>query len=78
MRNIADGEELTVDYATFLDESLEPFACQCGAENCREVVVGNKDNAINSVRRGAKAPTFRRQDILVPVLRQVWGGQPKA
>jgi D-alanine-D-alanine ligase-like ATP-grasp enzyme len=66
-KNIAEGEELTVDYATFLDENLEPFACQCGAENCREIVVGNKDNAINSVRRTVKAPTFRRQDILVPV-----------
>jgi D-alanine-D-alanine ligase len=50
IRDIRDGEELTVDYALFIDESMEPFACQCGSENCREIVFGNKENAIRRVR----------------------------
>jgi D-alanine-D-alanine ligase len=29
-RNIKKGEELTLDYASFLDEHMEPFQCQCG------------------------------------------------
>ena len=47
-RNIADGEELTIDYGSFLDESIEPFACQCGSENCRKVIFGSKQNSITS------------------------------
>ena len=50
IRDIREGEELTVDYALFIDESMEPFACQCGSENCREMVFGNKENAIARVR----------------------------
>lgn len=38
-RDIKQGEELTVDYALFIDESMEPFACQCGSDNCREMIV---------------------------------------
>jgi len=41
-RNIMEGEELTLDYATFLDETTEPFVCQCGSENCREYIVGTR------------------------------------
>ncbi len=48
VRDIAQGEELTVDYATFIDESMEPFACQCGSENCRKIVFGNKENSITN------------------------------
>ena len=48
IRNIAEGEELTVDYGSFIDESMEPFACQCGSENCRQVVFGHKTNSITS------------------------------
>lgn len=50
IRDIRDGEELTVDYALFIDESMEPFACQCGSVNCREIVFGNKENAVARVR----------------------------
>jgi D-alanine-D-alanine ligase len=38
LRNIALGDELTVDFATFLDESGLEFECQCGAHNCRGFV----------------------------------------
>ena len=50
IRDVHEGEELTVDYALFIDESMEPFACQCGSVNCREMVFGNKENAVARVR----------------------------
>jgi D-alanine-D-alanine ligase-like ATP-grasp enzyme len=50
-RDIGQGEELTVDYALFIDESMEPFACQCGSENCRELIVfGKKEKVIPRLR----------------------------
>jgi D-alanine-D-alanine ligase-like ATP-grasp enzyme len=42
MRPISKGEELTLDYATFLDENMEPFLCQCGSAKCREYISGAK------------------------------------
>jgi uncharacterized protein len=39
MRDVAAGEELTLDYAT-IDHDVEPMACQCGADRCRKVVTG--------------------------------------
>lgn len=51
LRDIEPGEELTLDYALFLDETMEPFACQCGSKNCREMVFGVKENAV-----GARLP----------------------
>lgn len=43
---IKKGEELTLDYASFLDEHMEPFQCQCGAPNCRGLVTGIPGNSI--------------------------------
>lgn len=40
-RNIDEGEELTLDYADFLDHTMEPFKCNCGASNCRGTITGN-------------------------------------
>lgn len=45
---IHPGQELTLDYASFLDEMMEPFQCRCGAPNCRGSVSGPKDNSITS------------------------------
>jgi uncharacterized protein len=39
MRDIAAGEELTLDYAT-IDQDCEPMACRCGAEGCRRLITG--------------------------------------
>ena len=50
LRDITRGEELTVDYASFIDESMDPFACHCGSENCREMVFGRKENAVTRLR----------------------------
>ncbi len=43
---IQEGEELTLDYAEFLDEHMEPFKCQCGAHNCRGLVLGQNGNTM--------------------------------
>ncbi|MFM7710945.1 MAG: SET domain-containing protein-lysine N-methyltransferase [Ferruginibacter sp.] len=47
-RLINAGEELTLDYADFLDEHAEPFACQCGSTNCRKQIQGSPHNTIDS------------------------------
>jgi len=39
MRDVAAGEELTLDYAT-IDDDAKPLTCQCGAAACRGVVTG--------------------------------------
>ncbi|MGG6296661.1 SET domain-containing protein-lysine N-methyltransferase [Leptolyngbya sp. AN02str] len=37
-RDITQGEELTVDFATFRDQNRLEFDCLCGAPNCRGAV----------------------------------------
>jgi hypothetical protein len=39
MRDVAAGEELTLDYAT-IDHDAGPMACRCGATACRGLVTG--------------------------------------
>lgn len=39
MRDVAAGEELTLDYDT-IDHEAEPMACRCGAATCRRLVTG--------------------------------------
>ncbi|MEI7736350.1 MAG: SET domain-containing protein-lysine N-methyltransferase [Ferruginibacter sp.] len=45
-RPIKKGEELTLNYASFLDETMEPFNCQCGAPNCRGLITGITHNSV--------------------------------
>ena len=40
VRDIQLDEELTLDYAYFLDKTMEPFQCNCGAKNCRGMIEG--------------------------------------
>lgn len=39
-RNVAAGEQLTVDYATFCGPAMTPFECSCGAADCRTEIRG--------------------------------------
>jgi D-alanine-D-alanine ligase len=39
-RDIAPGEEITLDYATFCNEAMRPFPCSCGTAHCRAVIRG--------------------------------------
>jgi D-alanine-D-alanine ligase len=45
-RNILKGEELTLDYAQFLDHTMEPFECQCGSAKCRGLIQGKQKNSL--------------------------------
>ncbi|EPY27067.1 SET domain protein [Strigomonas culicis] len=44
-RDIARGEDLSMDYATFCDVTMKPFECLCGAPTCRGTIRPN-DGAI--------------------------------
>ena len=46
LRSIKKGEELTLDYASFLDEHMEPFQCSCGTSFCRGVIYGIANNSV--------------------------------
>lgn len=46
LRDISKGEELTLNYASFLDEHMEPFNCRCGASNCFGLITGIKNNSV--------------------------------
>jgi D-ala D-ala ligase C-terminus/SET domain len=48
VRHIARGEELTLDYASFLDEKMEPFNCRCGEVNCRKFITGVPGNSVTA------------------------------
>lgn len=48
LRKIEAGEELTLDYAQFLDEHMQPFACKCGSSKCRGTITGKSGNTVTS------------------------------
>lgn len=47
IKNVSKGQELTLDYAHFLDENMEPFDCKCGSQNCRGKISGKAGNSLN-------------------------------
>ena len=46
LRSIKKGEELTLYYADFLDENMEPFNCSCGSKNCKGLITGTTGNSV--------------------------------
>jgi len=44
--DIAQEEELTLDYADLLDDNIQSFVCTCGHPNCRKIVSGRTDNSV--------------------------------
>ena len=62
-RRILKGEELTLDYATFLDDRMEPFECHCGAAKCREWVVGTPGNSVTSRENGEGVIKVKRKTV---------------
>jgi hypothetical protein len=46
LRDINRDEELTLDYADLLDDTIQSFVCACGHPNCRKVVSGKADNSV--------------------------------
>jgi D-alanine-D-alanine ligase-like ATP-grasp enzyme len=47
-RDIKKGEELTLDYSSFLDEHMQPFQCKCGTASCRGLITGVPNNTITA------------------------------
>lgn len=47
-KDIYKDEELTLDYAQFLDEHMEPFDCQCGSSACRGRISGIQHNSLTT------------------------------
>ena len=47
VRFIKKGEELTLQYADFLDENMDPFHCSCGSKNCRGYITGTPGNSVS-------------------------------
>jgi D-alanine-D-alanine ligase len=60
-RPIAKGEELTLDYATFLDKNMQPFHCLCGAPNCRGLIMGMPNNSVTEREARLKKVRTSRQ-----------------
>ncbi len=48
LRDIKKGEELTLNYALFLDEHMEPFMCTCGSENCKGYITGTPKSSVTN------------------------------
>jgi D-alanine-D-alanine ligase-like ATP-grasp enzyme len=44
--NIKIHDELTLDYASYLDETAQPFECKCSSVNCRGLITGKEANKI--------------------------------
>ncbi len=40
IKDISQAEELTLDYTTFLNNEMESFLCNCGAQNCKKIIQG--------------------------------------
>lgn len=55
LKNIMDGEELTLDYAQFLDQNMEPFECRCNSAACRGRISGIKNNSLTFREQAVKA-----------------------
>lgn len=53
LKPINKGEELTLNYASFLDEKMEPFNCRCGAPNCRGLITGTTHNSVTEREKRA-------------------------
>ncbi|MEO5984217.1 MAG: SET domain-containing protein, partial [Ferruginibacter sp.] len=48
MRAIRKDEELTLDYASFLDGNMESFTCKCGEASCRGKITGINSNSVST------------------------------
>ena len=55
LKNIPGGQELTLDYARFLDENMEPFQCHCSSSACRGLISGIKNNSLTTREQAVKS-----------------------
>jgi len=57
LRDIAVGQELTLDYGTILDDRSAAFDCRCGAAGCRGRVQGRAGNSVTARATQARGDT---------------------
>jgi D-alanine-D-alanine ligase len=50
-KNIKKGEELTLDYTTFLNDEMESFICACGAKNCKKIIQGSHQTSAMNFKK---------------------------
>lgn len=63
LRSIAKGEELTLDYAHFLDRNMEPFHCNCGSPNCRGLIMGLTGNSVTNKEAMVRTKKFVKKRV---------------
>lgn len=51
LRKIKRGEELTLDYTTFLNDEMESFICNCGATNCKKIIQGVRPPSVIDLQK---------------------------
>ncbi|HNU42361.1 MAG TPA: hypothetical protein PKH83_07705, partial [Cyclobacteriaceae bacterium] len=56
LRDIEAEEELTLDYADLLDDTIQPFVCTCGHPNCRKIISGRANNSITQREKISVTP----------------------
>lgn len=63
LREIAPGEEVTIDYAMVDGTPYDEFDCECGAPNCRKRVTGNdwSDPSLWEQYEGYFSPYLQRR-----------------
>ena len=59
-RAIAAGEQITMDYGTFCNESLEAFVCNCGSAECRGTIRGTDYRSDHIARYGRHVSDYVR------------------
>lgn len=50
-KEIKKGEELTLDYTSFLNNEMESFICNCGAPDCKKIIQGRQENSITFLEK---------------------------
>lgn len=63
-RGIKKGEELTLDYATFLDETAESFKCNCKSPECKKVVKGTRGNSVSLREQALIKPRVKKVEVV--------------
>jgi D-alanine-D-alanine ligase-like ATP-grasp enzyme len=59
--DIRPEEEITLDYATFYNEMMPSFQCECGARSCRRTITGHDHMADFVVRYGDHVSDYVRR-----------------
>lgn len=54
LSDVPAGTELTLDYTTVMDETMDDFPCDCGSEHCRKTIKGIPGNTVTNRSHAGK------------------------